>query len=72
VETRRLRTEVRAGVSQGPKSPVPRRAEEDLAGQRATDTLPSAVAELGKAADGLIELARLAAASGRTGTAYLS
>jgi hypothetical protein len=43
--------------------------------QRATDTLLSAAAELGKAAEAagsLIELARLTAASGRTGTADLS
>jgi hypothetical protein len=43
--------------------------------QRATDTLLSAAAELGKAAEAagsLIELARLAAASGRTGTADLN
>ena len=43
--------------------------------QRATDALLSAAAELGKAAeaaDGLIELARLTAASGRTGTTDLN
>jgi len=43
--------------------------------QRATGTLLSAAAELGKAAeaaDGLIELARLTAASGRTGATDLS
>jgi len=43
--------------------------------QRATGTLLSAAAELGKAAeaaDGLIELARLTAASGRTGTTDLN
>ena len=43
--------------------------------QRATDTLLSAAAELGKAAEaagGLIELARLTAASGRTGTTDLN
>ena len=43
--------------------------------QRATGTLLSAAAELGRAAEaacGLIELARLTAASGRTGTTDLS
>ncbi|HLB76901.1 MAG TPA: hypothetical protein VJO72_07695 [Candidatus Dormibacteraeota bacterium] len=43
--------------------------------QRATGTLLSAAAELGKAAEaacGLIELARLTAASGRTGTTDLN
>ncbi len=43
--------------------------------QRATDTLLSAAAGLGKAAEaagGLIELARLTAASGRTGTTDLN
>jgi hypothetical protein len=43
--------------------------------QRAADTLLSAAAELGKAAEaagGLIELARLTAASGRIGTTDLN
>ena len=43
--------------------------------QRATDALLSAAAELGKAAgaaDGIIEMARLTAASGRTGTTDLN
>ena len=43
--------------------------------QRATGTLLSAAAELGKAAgaaDGIIEMARLTAASGRTGTTDLN